>query len=139
MPVDWQLAWAPLEVGSGVFFFGSQLDHCHNGGTLGSAAGTLGSAACCGTSSCLLGSSHCRGCLISVALVASTILCRSFASGDDLSCPDSPLMALTHSASASITLSACVMVGLVIRLCWNCTVSDNRSLLVCLMWHVCVR
>ena len=130
-------------LGSGVVIFGSQLDHCHNGGTLGSAActlgsaaGTLGSVACCGTS---IGSSNRRGCLISVALVASTILCRSFASGDDLSCPVNPLMALAHSASASITLSACVMVGLVMRLCWNCTVSDNRSLLVCLMWHVCVR
>ena len=108
-------------------------------GTLGSGAGTLGSAACIGNSSFLIGSSHCRGCLISVALVASTILCRSFASGDDFSCPVNPLMALTHSASANITLSACVMVGLVMRLCWNCTVSDNRSLLVCFMWHVCVR
>lgn len=114
--------------------------------TLGIATGTLGSAACrldtgCWFSivSCLRDSSHRCGCLSNVALVASTIRCKSFASGDVLFCPVNPLMALTHSASANITLSACVMVGLVIRLCWNCTVSDSRSLLVCLMWHVCVR
>ena len=104
-------------LGSGVVFVGTRslLDHCHTCGTLGSAAGTLGSAACIGTSSFLIGFSHRCGCLVSVALVASTNLCRSFASGDDLSCPVKPLMALTHSASADITLSACVMVGLVMR------------------------
>ena len=81
-------------VQSHVSFVGSQVSHCHNAGTLGSAACTLGSAACSGISSWLIGISHRCGCLIRVALVASTILCRSFASGDDLSCPVKPLMAV---------------------------------------------
>ena len=56
-----------------------------------------------------------------------------------LSLPVMPLMALTQSAKACITLSACVIEGLVMRLCWNCTVSDRHSLLVCLMWQLCVQ
>ena len=93
-------------------------------GTLGSAAGTLGSGICTLGTCCrlfvslgVIGSSHRCGCLCNVARVASTIRWRSFASCDVLACPVNPWMALTHSESANITLSACVMVGLVIRLC----------------------
>ena len=49
------------------------------------------------------------------------------------------LMALAQSTISAITLSACVVVGRVIFLWLDCTVSVKRSLLVALIWHQCVR
>ena len=49
--------------------------------------------------------------------------------------PSMFLMALAQSAIAAITLAACVVVGHVIFLWLDCTVSMNRSLLLDLMWH----
>ena len=79
------------------------------------------------------------GCVFICACVASAIHCRSFVVGECLSLPVMPRMALTQSANLCITLSACVMEGLVTCLCWNCTVSDRRLLLVCFMWQLCVQ
>jgi hypothetical protein len=62
----------------------------------------------------------------------------STVAGEVLSLPVMPWMALMQSAKASITLSECVMEGLVIGLCWNCTVLERRLLWVCLMWQLCV-
>ena len=70
-----------------------------------------------GTGLCTLGTD---GCAIMERVILLVLL-------------DMPCNALTQSANACITLSAWVMVGLVMRLCWNWTVSDSRSLLVCLM------
>ncbi len=67
------------------------------------------------------------GCAFICACVASTIHWRFFVAG------------YWQSANACITLSACVMKGLVMRLCWNCTVSDRRLLLVCFRWQLCVQ
>ena len=39
-----------------------------------------------------------------------------------------------QSGSAFMILSWCVMVGLVVSLCWNCTVLHKRSLLVPFTW-----
>ena len=50
-----------------------------------------------------------------------------------------PLMVLAQSVIASITLSACVTVGFVIFLCWNCAVSMSFLLHVSLIWHACVQ
>ena len=50
-----------------------------------------------------------------------------------------PRMVWMQEEMAFMTLSAGVTEGLVIRLCWNSTVSLKRSLLVCLMWHLWVR
>ncbi len=70
------------------------------------------------------------------ACVASTICWRSFVAGECLSLPVMPWIALMQSANACITLLACVMKGLVMRLCWNCMVSDRRLLLVCFTWQL---
>ncbi len=78
-------------------------------------------------------------CAFICTCVASTIHWRSFVAGECLSLPVMPWIASTQSANACITLSACVMEGLVMRLCWNCMVSDRRSLLVCFTWQLCVR
>ena len=97
-------------------------------------AGTLGT--CCMLSLypvVVVGSSYRSGRVRSVALVASTIRCRSCVACEALALPVIPCIAFTHSANACITLSAWVMVGLVMCLCWNCTVSESRSLLVSLM------
>ena len=45
------------------------------------------------------------------------------------------LIVFAHSAIAAIILSACVIVGLVMFLWLNCTVSVSRSLRVSLTWH----
>ena len=79
------------------------------------------------------------GCAFICACVASTICWRSFVARECLSLPVMPWIALTQSANACITLSACVMEGLVMRLCWNCMVLDRRLLLVCFTWQLCVR
>ena len=63
-------------------------------------------------------------------LSASRCMSRMSCSASMLSMP---LMALAQSASAFMILSCGVTLGFVIRLCWNCTVSLNRSLLVSLM------
>ena len=77
-------------------------------------------------------------CAFMCACVASTMRWRFSVAGEGLSLSVMLWMALTQLAKARITLSACVMEGLVIRLCWNCTVSDRCLLLVCLMWQLCV-
>jgi hypothetical protein len=51
------------------------------------------------------------------ACVATMINCKSCAVSELLALTVIPWMALTHSASACITLSVCVMEGLVMRLC----------------------
>ena len=48
-------------------------------------------------------------------------------------------MASLQLAIACISLSWWDTVGLVMFLCWNCTVSERRSLLVVLTWQLCVR
>jgi hypothetical protein len=78
------------------------------------------------------------GCAFICACVVSTIHWRSFMAGECLSLPVMPRIALTQSANVCITLLACVMEGLVMRLCWNCTVLDRRLLLVCFTWQLCV-
>ncbi len=57
------------------------------------------------------------GCAFICACVASTIRWRSFVARECLSLPVMPWIALTQSANACITLSACVMEGLAMRLC----------------------
>ena len=47
-----------------------------------------------------------------------------------------PFIAWEHLVMACMSLSAGVMVGLVIVLCWNAAVLLRRSLLVDLMWHL---
>ena len=96
---------------------------------------------CCvgGVSVCVAMCSNLSGCALICACVVSTICCRSFVVGECLSLPVMPWMALTQSANACITLSACVTEGLVMRLCWNYTVLDRRLLLVCFTWQLCVQ
>jgi hypothetical protein len=73
----------------------------------------------------------------SMLLAPSTNRCKSRASVD-APCPPNPLIVFTTSFIATMTLSAFVIDGLVIRLCLKSTVSENLSLLVSFMWHVCV-
>ena len=73
----------------------------------------------------------------SMLLAPSTNRCNSRASVD-APCPPNPLIVFTTSFIATMTLSAFVIDGLVIRLCLKSTVSENLSLLVAFMWHVCV-
>jgi len=94
--------------------------------TLGAGC-TLGIAGCCGMSASL-----------SPSVSDCVMRCMSRKSWD-VSMFSIPLMALAQSASACISLSCGVTVGLVMCLCWNCTVSLNLSLFVSLMWHLCVR
>lgn len=96
---------------------------------------------CCvgGVSVCVAMCSNLSGCALICACVVSTICCRSFVVGECLSLPVMPWMALTQSANVCITLSACLTEGLVMRLCWNCTVLDRRLLLVCFTWQLCVQ
>jgi hypothetical protein len=67
----------------------------------------------------------------STCLYTTTVLLllhpRSFAFCDVLACPVNPFYGLDDSESANITLSACVMVGLVIRLCWNFNLMRTRN------------
>ncbi len=79
-------------------------------------------------------SSNFWGCASKWACVASIIRCRPCVAWEVLALPVIPWMAMTQSANAWITLSVCVMEGLVILLCWNWTVLDSHSLLVCLVW-----
>ncbi len=99
-------------------------------GTLGSA-GTLGSlgtlGARCSALLLLMGASF----LCSAARVAFTMRWRLFASYAVVP-PVAPVIVLTHSANACITLSAWVMVGFVMFLCLKWTVSKWRLLLVAL-------
>jgi hypothetical protein len=81
---------------------------------------------------------NCLGCAFMCAYVASTIRWRSSGAREVLSLTVMPWMALTQSAKARITLSVCVMEGLVMRLCWKFTVSDRHLHLVCLTWQLCV-
>ncbi len=67
------------------------------------------------------------------------ICCKTCAALEFLALLVIPWMALTHSASAFITLSACVMEGLVMRLCWSWTVLNSCLLLLYLMWQLCVQ
>ncbi len=78
------------------------------------------------------------GCAFICTCVASTICWRSFVAGECLLLPVMPWIALMQSANACITFLACVMEGLVMRLFWNCTMSDRGLLLVCFTWQLCV-
>ena len=98
-------------------------------GTLGGVC-TLGT--CCMFGVCTLGT-HCKvgvvegvarslkrsGCACTWAFVASMIHWRSCAASEFLALLIKPCRVLMQSANACITLSAWVMVGLVMRLCWN--------------------
>jgi hypothetical protein len=99
------------------------------GGTLGSAC-NLGSSgtleAWCLALLLLMGASL----LCSAAHVAFTMHWRSFASCAVVP-PVAPVIVLTHSANACITLSVWVMVGFVMFLCLKWTVSEWHLLLVC--------
>ncbi len=98
-------------------------------GTLGSACtlGTCGMLGVCTLGTCCMlwvvegvaMSSKRSGCACTWAFVASMICWRSCAACEFLALPGMPCSALTQSANACITLSAWVMVGLVMRLCWN--------------------
>ena len=70
--------------------------------------------------------------------VASTMHCRSVVAWKFLSLPVMTWMALTPSANACITLSVCVIEGLVMHLCWNRTVLDRCLLLVFNVAIMCV-
>ncbi len=89
------------------------------------SSGTLGAR--CSVLLLLMGASF----LCSAARVAFTMRWRSFASCAVVP-PVAPVIVLTHSANACITLSAWVMVGFVILLCLKWTVSKWHSLLVAL-------
>ena len=101
------------------------------------AGGTLGSACTLGMSGTL--GAHCSALLLllgalllcSIACVAFTMRWRSFTSCAVVP-PVAPVIVLTHSANACITLSAWVMVGFVMFLCLKWTVSEWHSLLVAL-------
>ncbi len=100
------------------------------GGTLGSACtlrslGTLGAR--CLVLLLLMGASF----LCNAAPVAFIMHWRSFASCAVVPTV-APVIVLTHSANACITLSAWVMVGFVMFLCLKWTVSKWRLLLVAL-------
>jgi len=99
------------------------------GGTLGGncTLGTCGMAGVCtlGTR-CMLGvvesvvvSSKRPGRACTWAFVAYMMCWRSCAAGEFLALLVMSCSTLTQSANACITLSAWVMVGLVMRLCWN--------------------
>ncbi len=89
---------------------------------------TLGT--CCTGGVSVVVCSNRSSCAFICACVGSTICWRSFVAGECLSLPVMPWIALMQSADACITLLACVMEGLVMHLCWNCTVLDRRLLLV---------
>ncbi len=118
-------------------------------GTLGSACTlrtcgmlgvcTLGTCCMLGVAEGVATSSKRSGCACTWAFVASMIRWRSCAACEFLALLVMPCSALTQLDNACITLSAWVMVGLVMCLCSNCTVSDSCSLLVCLMCQLCVR
>jgi hypothetical protein len=98
---------------------------------------TLGT--CCTAGVSVAVCSNWLACAFICACVASTIHWRSFMTGECLSLPVMPWIALTQSANVCITLLACVMEGLVMHLCWNCTVLDRHLLLVCFTWQLCVQ
>ena len=79
--------------------------------------------------------SNLSGCALICTCAVSAICCRSFVAGECLSLPVMPwMLALTQSANACISLSACVMEGLVMHLCWNCTVLNRHLLLATVFW-----
>jgi hypothetical protein len=80
---------------------------------------TLGTRCRLGVAEGVATSSKQLGCACTWAFVASMIRWRSCAAWEFLAQPIMPCSALTQSANACITLSVWVMVGLVMRLCWN--------------------
>ena len=79
--------------------------------------------------------SNLSGCALICTCAVSAICCRSFVAGECLSLPVMPwMLALRQSANACISLSACVMEGLVMHLCWNCTVLNRHLLLAIVFW-----
>ncbi len=98
-------------------------------GTIGSACtlGTCGMLGVCTLGTCCMlwvvegdaTSSKRSGCACTWAFVASMIRWRSCAACKFLALPVMPCSALIQSANVCITLSAWMMVGLVMRLCWN--------------------
>ena len=84
---------------------------------------------------CTLGSGGVWGSLLLVSLVWSKLSAMRWMSLMSWSWSIflMPLIALAQSANAIMILSCGVTLGLVIFLCWNCTVSLNLSLLVSLM------
>ena len=50
-----------------------------------------------------------------------------------------PFVNCSRFQTALVIRSVCVMVGFVMCLCWNTTVSDTRSALVFLTWKTCAR
>ena len=74
---------------------------------------------------------------VAVLPAISTISWRSFSSFGVFP-PATPFNAAAHTDIAFITLSACVVVGLVMFLWLNCSVYVSRSALVAFMWHTCV-
>ena len=106
-----------------------------------SVSGTLGSA----TAGCTLetvASLFCLGTLegvpwidvASTKRVRSGISCSCYAMTNGLR-----FSTLTRSDMAFMILLACDKDGFVMFFCLKCTVSDNRSLWVDLIWHVVVR
>jgi len=93
----------------------------------GTSLSTLGAG-------CTLGIYGCCGSSVSSASAVSVCVMRWMSLKSwDVSMFSIPLMALAQSASACMSLSCGVTVGLVMSLCWNCTVSLNLSLVVSLM------
>jgi hypothetical protein len=80
---------------------------------------TLGTHCMLGVAEGVATSSKQSGCPCTWACVASMIHWRSCAAWEFLALLVMPCRALTQSANLCITLSAWVMVGLVMRLCWN--------------------
>jgi hypothetical protein len=80
---------------------------------------TLGTCCMLGVAEGVATSLKRSGCACTWACVASMIRWRSCAACKFLALLVMPCRALTQSANACITLLAWVMVGLVMRLCWN--------------------
>ena len=113
-----------------------------------SVAGTLGIV-----SMCTLGAAWLRcsvGCICVCTLGSAVLLdCRCacvtssifwiLLSYCSVLVASTPFIAWMQCDSARMILSVCVSEGLVMFLCLNWTVSNNLSLLVCLMWHTCVQ
>lgn len=99
----------------------------NDGGTLGTSGRSGSGVACGAVAPMLLGVGDVR------VVVVAPRSCRRWV----MSCDGEvmPCRADVQSAMACMSVSAGVMVGFVIVLCWKTTVSLNLSLLVALIWQ----
>ena len=116
-----------------------------------SVAGTLGTSLVCTLEAAWVCCVRCSvGCICVCTLRSADSLDFRCACVDSINCwislsscsvvvASAPLNAWIKCNSAYMILLVCVSEELVMFLCFNWTVSKNCSLLVCLMWHMCVR